>query len=216
MTVAEAVSDLELRLTGGKPSDDQPVWWPQLRQWLFIARNEILSAWISKFIDIPALVIKEYNCLLVEADQPETICGCLARYYIPLPTVVTELGDTLPVEVMSLDRNMGIVDVFIGEGRIERAVTRSEARMLLDQGADELFYPVGSRIYLLGGSYPAMTRAHLALIPASAEAFADDDPFPAPAEIHKSILDAAEEIGSRQIGKPQDITNDAQAAPASL
>ena len=217
MTVAEAVSDIELRLTGGKPSDDQPLWRPQIKSWLFTVWSSLLPQYIDKFIDIPGQVIKEYNCQLVKSDSPQVVCGCVPRYYIELPTFVDDTGETSTVEVVGLQRNMGVVDVFIGEGRLERAVTRSELRILSDiSDNEEFFYLLGDRIYVFGGHYPSAVRAHLALIVVSAGAYSDTDEFPAVGLLLDDVLKKAEEIGLRQMGAPQDITNDTQAAPASL
>ena len=189
------------------------MWYPQLKLWLFQARNAMLPAWIRKNVDIPASVVKEYNCRVVQTD--EVVCNCKPRYYVALPTYEQD-GQTRTVEILSLDRNRGIVDVFIGVSRLERAVTRSELRQLVDIGGEEIFYPVSDRIYLFGGNYPPSIRVHLALIITSAEAFDLSDQFPAPGELLLPIMEEAEKIGLRQIGKPQDITNDGQAAPASL
>ena len=218
MTKAVALADLELRLSGGKPSDDQAIWYPQLMAWLEIAIEAELKAETSKDLaaiqDIPGNAIKEYNCQAISTEEADDWCGPCDKHYIDLPTFVDSLGDTVSVRVPRLDRNMGVYGVWIGSSQIERAATRQELIRYTDFGGGEFWYLLGSRVYIYGGHYPSKSKASLHLLVVSLEALGDNDEIPAISPL--AVLDAAEAIGRRQMGLPQDITNDGQAAPESL
>jgi hypothetical protein len=218
MTKADAISDLELRLTGGKPSDDVMLWRSQMSAWLGQAINAQLEATMGRtrteaIGEIPGQLYKEYTCQAVVSEVGDDWCGPGKRYFVPMPSYTTSGGDIEQVAVAALPRNMGI-HVWIGSQKIERAASRGEVRRLLDFGCDEFWYLLGERVYLHGGNYPSKVKVLLQLLVTSIDALDDSDPIPALNP--KEVLDMAEEIGRRQMGTPQDITNDGQAAAASL
>lgn len=218
MTKAFAVADLELRLTAGKPSDDATVWRGQLQAWIGQAADAQIRAAVGRDVDaigeLPGQAIKEYNCQAVTTEAGNEWCGPCPKHFVPMPSYTNELGETKRVTVPALPRNMG-VSVWIGTQKIERAASRAEMLRYLDFGSDEFWYLLGDRVYIQGGHYPTKTKVSLHLLVTSIEALDDDDEIPA--FDPQAVLDAAEQIGRRQgFGLPQDITNDGQAATASL
>lgn len=218
MTKAQAIADLELRLSGGKPSDDLSLWYPQLRAWLEQAVEAQLQSEVGRDVDaiqdIPGQAVKEYDCLAVATRAADAWCGPCDRHYVPLPTFTNDLGETESVRIPRLPRNMGVVSVWIGTAKIERATTRSEMIRFLDFGGGEFWYLLGDRVYIYGGHYPTKTKVSLHLLVTSLEALDDGDELPCTNPME--AIAAAEEIGRRQLGLPQDITNDGQAATESL
>lgn len=110
-TRAELISDIELRIYQGKPSDDVELEHSQIAHWIDMTRDSILTeklnrAYVSRIGINPFYVTKE-ECLALTLEDSQCLEDCgSSRFYITLT------GDVLP-----LIKDSGIIRISDNYGR---------------------------------------------------------------------------------------------------
>ena len=107
-TKGELVSDLELRFTAGKPSDDFELMQEQIAHWLDVASNAILSDYFSKQLSKGGDINPEYinkSAMLAPASENITdVQASTQRYAIDISSL-----DILPIRGFS--RDYGVIRI---------------------------------------------------------------------------------------------------------
>ena len=82
-SIDNMISDVELRLSHAKPSDDFAIPREQIRFWLDTASASLMSEWIKKRNggEVPAQIIKPYDCLLVQTEEDTCVGSCNTYNY---------------------------------------------------------------------------------------------------------------------------------------
>ena len=70
------------------------------------------------------------------------------------------------------------------------------------------FSRVGDRVYLFNGIFPSYCHLSAHIASCDSTDLADTDNYPTVDEVIPLILEEAEKIGAREIGKPQDLQDD--------
>ena len=195
MTVAKAIADILERL--GQNSDDASISERQVGCWLMAASCKLTAEYSRRFGFDNADTLSK----LVECQAITTKKGDFYEAYVDLPYSVFQYGDVDGVQLVM--RPGGNCIEPIGS-----MMEYKNQQYMTFGGSQEGYVRIGDRIYLTGGKYPEDLKLSLLILPDDIEAFEDSDAFPAPKELHYDILEAAEVIGNRQLGRPVDITND--------
>lgn len=113
VTKGQLISDVELRLTKGKPSDDLAVYRNQIAYWLDIERDNLLTDILSRSIsdgdDIDPYYIESDLCispLMISDDCVD--CDNKKRFYIDLTRDVLRLPDDRGIVRMVDNRGLNI------------------------------------------------------------------------------------------------------------
>lgn len=203
MTKEKIVSDLILRLTGGKPSDDMEFDYNQCLDWLDQARSAAVSQWIrqSGGMYIPPGLFKRYECQSFTTETPECVFGgCFSNTYLDIERPI------------SLREERGI-RISRQNGRTLNRLTSPQEYQIIKRlrfaKEDTFWYRVGERVYFIGNEKINHNYKFIVdLVPASTSSLADTDQYPIIEELYPTIMAMAEEIGLRQAKVPIDINND--------
>lgn len=202
------VSDVMLRINP-KPSDDNPIQPEQVKHWLSSIAAGLTAEWIRKRNggQVPAQIIRPYDCLVVQSEGETCLSGCCTRYYIQLPAN----EDGTPLNVLSLPNDGGMVQVLQGQKSFVRlpGIAEMQAHMKLEF-ADKFTYfaRMADKVYLFNGVFPSYCRLTAYVASCDVTGLADEDNFPAPDDVIPAILEQAEKIGLREIGQPLDLQDD--------
>jgi hypothetical protein len=206
-TIGQMIDDLELRLFGGKPSDDSPIPRAQMRFWLDSANAQTLSAWVKINGEVPAYLISRLECLLIKSSTPTCISGCTTYEYIELPK--NSRGNYK--SVLSLPEDRGIIQVVMGENSLIRLTNPRQLSMMIgSKFGDEYgyFYRIGGKIYIFNGVYPSFCRMSVDAVVVDTSDTPETDPYPTIDELIPAILEQAEKIGTRELGSRYDLQDD--------
>lgn len=206
-TIGQMIDDLELRLFGGKPSDDSPIPRSQMRFWLDSANAQSLSAWVRVNGEVPAYLVTELDCLLIKTATPTCISGCDTNQYLELPK--NNRGNFK--SILALPEDRGIIQVVMGENSLIRLTNpRQVSMMTKSQFGDEYgyFYRIGGRIYIFNGIYPSFCRMNVHAVVTDTSDYLETDPYPTIDELVPAILEQAEKIGLRELGGRYDLQDD--------
>ena len=206
--IIDLISDIELRLSGGKVSDDFQIDRRQILFWLDNARNALMddliktmgSSAISNFLTV-------LECQ--EIKQIEKPCGTTCNVYdyiIDIPTLPIEMGAT----------DSGMYRVETQAGRVIKRIEVGEKERIYSfkfskpSNKNIYYYRIGTRLYILGGSDGFKRGGKVNILYAQGSTL--DLPLESEYPIHSSLvelaLQSAEEIGRRELGIPQDDGND--------
>lgn len=148
-TKNQIISDVELRLTKGKPSDDMSVRRNQISYWIDLVRDQIVSETIEQGIaedrSINPYYIEKDSCLVPvkEADDCVDCEEGKRRFYI-----------TLTRDVMPLIEGRGIVRVIDSDGRTLPVTTFHQLEMFRNlmfaqpTRKNQMCYREGRNIYI--------------------------------------------------------------------
>jgi hypothetical protein len=213
MTKNQIVSDIILRLTRGKPSDDLELEPQQVAHWVDL----VLPGLVKKTLDekilagrpIEAGYIKHEECSeLLLRDKNCT--DCLDNIYY-----------VIKCEPINLVRDRGIVRVATSDGTAVDKVFISEVDNIMSMtwtrpSLDHLvYYREGCNIYILGLTKNTMHLADFDIWyvpkPAVLEELEDDDELFIGDDLLAPLADEVEKIGRRQLYQSgEDIENDGQ------
>lgn len=203
MTKHQIVSDLILRLTGGKPSDDMELDYDQVADWLDQARAMAIADWIRRNggMYVPPGLFKRYECQNFTTQTPECVFGnCFSNTYLDIERPLT------------LREERSIRIQFTNGRTVNRLTSPQEYQIykrLKFTNPEIFWYRVGSRVYLIGGKPINSNYSFFVdLIPASTVNLADTDEYPIIEELLPAVMQMAEEIGARELKIPMDINND--------
>ena len=214
-TKGELVSDLELRLTKGKPSDDIELERSQIAHWLDIAANTVLADALMKekrkFDDIDAQYIKASDYISPVEETLTDVNAAYRRFYIPISTL-----DILPfrghyrdygIVRINNNKNQNIVEITYDDSDFYKNLWFASPSCNNIQ-----WYREGGKVFLDGidSSNAASEKFRLFYVaPIDSSTLEDTDEYPLADNLLSIISDLAEEIGRKQIYESiADLEND--------
>ena len=204
-SIIKMISDIELRLYGGKPSDDAEIDHDQIRFWLDEVNKRLITDYIDKN-GIPPEILRRIECLEVKHSDKD--CGaCMSKNFIELPK--NKDGSTL--SVLSLPDDGGIVELLKGNKPVYRLKSPSEIRIRTNMrfsGDESYFYRIADKIFLYGGIYPSYCKLDLVVATIDTTDLNEDDNFPTAGALEPMILEEVEKIGLRELNSQYDTQND--------
>ncbi len=210
MTREEIRSDIELRISRGKPSDDMELAPSQIDFWIDAIRAKMIRDKVleeDSWADLGAAYGTMFDCLDITSEEVECADDCKkTRYFV-----------TIPGKIMSLKNDMGIVSVRTpGNTSINRIrITDLDAMKYIEMAkpsdVNPVYYRVNSKLYILGPNLNYLKKGDvmaLVVLARTTGAVADDDNYPISDDLVPALLDAVEAIASRQYQMSQDLSGD--------
>lgn len=202
-TRKDLISDLEMRLYGGNPSDDSVVR-SQIGAVLDTVAATVMAEWIRVRNGgiVPASITTPYTSVIKKREDE-----CFkAQYYAEYPK--DSEGNTLPLLGLPMDE--GLVEVEVGKQRVISSVSYPLLRNSQElRFGKKMVYALrtSNEIQLYGGMFLEGAPVRLWGV------FIDTDPesdkkYPLLDELQSSALNAAEEILRRELGTKQDLVDD--------
>lgn len=211
-TKGELISDIELRLSGGKPADDFEIDRPQIGHWLDVTRDglvkTVLDTQINKYGTVDDYYIVREAC---KVPTEETL-ACVDEDY-------EKMSFNLNFTPMSLRKNMGVVKVVTDEYKLVYPADVISINMVIDlpfaAPSEDLliYYTEKNKITIEGLNKNVISDPNLIVyyIPQYSNSdIAEADEFLISDDLLGILLDEVEAIGRRQLGIPQDIDNDGE------
>lgn len=191
------ISDIELRIYGGKPSDDATITHAQIAEWINDINKTLLSEWIKKE-GIPNDLVKTYDCIALTKEQ--IVCGCTTKQYFELP-----------VDALSLPEDKGIIQIIVGNKPFYPLKKPSQVRLFknlpFNQG-EGYYYREGNKIYLFNRELPSFCKVSVTLISSDITNMSYSEDMPTVDELIPMIKAEAVKIGLAQLGSRYDTLND--------
>jgi hypothetical protein len=201
------IDDVELRLFGGKPSDDSPVPRAQIKFWLDSANAMVLTDWIKRNNEVPSSIVTPIECLLVKTQTSTCISGCETKQYIELP----KNNNGQYKYILTLPEDKGVVQVVQGTQNIIRLTNPRQLSMMLKTHFGKqypYFYRIGGKIYLFNGIFPSFCRLTVYAVIIDTTDMAETDQFPTIDELIPAVTEMAEKIGQRELQGQYDLIDD--------
>jgi len=207
-SISKMISDVHLRLNP-KPSDDMSVNRKQIRFWLDSVAGSLTSDWIKKKNggEVPAQIIQSFDCLIVQTEEEQCINGCNTKYYFELP----KNPDSSVKSILSLPGDAGLVQVLQGTKQLIRVtnIAQVQLQMKLEFSNGFVYFSrVGDRVYLFNGVFPSYCHLSAHIASCDSTGMDESENYPTVDEVIPMILEEAEKIGTREIGKPKDLQDD--------
>lgn len=208
-TVQKMIDDLELRFTGGKPSDDFEGSRLQYQFWIDNANGALLPTWIQKVNggQVPPSLIRKLECLTVKTEYPECEGGCCTYDYVQFPKDVNG-NAILP---LALPDDKGVILMYQGAMPIYRLPSPTMLSVMsnLRNGSKTpYFYRIGDKLYLFNGIFTSYSKLTVMAVFSDTSNLKDTDAYPTVDDLIPQILDEAEKIGRRQFNTKQDLQDD--------
>jgi hypothetical protein len=194
-TKKELVSDIKLRLSRGKPSDDFEVDDRQVGFWLDSIRAKLVrdKAVYDRGIDLSDFceLFEAVNISKVEKVADD---GCDSVFY----------KSKLPVSVMALPNEGGIISIETQGGTEIRRINISDRlrfkglKFASPSKEKPTFHRVNDEIYYEGGTDSWLNNGVVNMYLISEETTTEGD-YPISSELIPILLDGAEEIGRRML-----------------
>jgi hypothetical protein len=210
ITREKLISDIELRLTKGKPSDDLELERSQIGHWVDAVRDELVTAQLNKSLrdgkSVNPIYVEKIPCLEIQVDDDTCTTDCYDIGYIELPN-----------NPLGLYRDMGILKVATNENLTVHKTSVTGIELLKDLPFSKatkenlLYYRVGKKIYIEGISKKItnLEEFHVWYVPSYKDSnITDLEEYKIDDEVLPVLLDAVEEIGRRQLGGQEDLEND--------
>jgi len=203
MLKGDIISDIELRLTRGKPSDDFETDQRQIAFWMDSIRGQLLSNWIEKYGDIPPQALTHFDCKVAISSTPTCVVGtCYTKHSITISPV------------LQLKEDKGVYRVALqGDKEIDRYRTSAEQdilkhiRLARPTNSHPAWYRIDDKVFLLGTLPNANVQLDLVL--SSTTTVTDTDDYPLPDELINILIEEAVKKGLSQISQGVlDLTND--------
>lgn len=208
-TKSKYISDIELRLTKGNPSDDLELERRQIAHWLDIVRDELTAGELTKGstspenIDPYLLDVEEF----VGVTEETPTIGAVDKQFVTLTNSPLRLFKDRGIVKVLGDDNVVINKTF----PIQLGVINS-LRHSAPSTENMLHYRIGNKLYILGmdsalildyGIYVYYVRSY------SLSPVGEDDEFKVPPDLVPLMLDEVEAIARRQMQQTdEDIIND--------
>lgn len=206
-TRSDHAADVELRLTGGKPSQDFDIPRAQINKWLDDAYADLISQYQrnnggevsgATYLWFKGVTVNGYvNNVTVKDDGTEYFC------YLPASPLEFELG-------------AGIKVVKIADGVQLNRIRPYDAEVMPNlkfAKLDYAYYFVSGRLVVLlpfsftKRSASAKLDILMAIAPSAGDV-PDSAPYPVPTSMVSILIEKATEIGRKQLGIPQDLVAD--------
>jgi hypothetical protein len=215
-TKQELVSDIELRVTRGKPSDELEIEQDQIVHWLEVAANSVVADYLNKKIRSKKAIPPEYiqKVLAIQLAQetaPSNIDDGI-RHYL----------DFSSYNVMPLEKDRGIVRVATLSGKRVNSVEEEDHNMLeglyFSKPAREnlLWYREGDEIFIegYGDQIVSAVKMNVYYVPViDISSLADTAEVKMTDDVVAIVLDVVEDMALRQLGADfEDLQNDGTQA----
>lgn len=211
MTKNQLISDIILRITAGKPSDDLEIEPSQVAFWINIVRDAIVKAYLDDKVE-EGLSIDDYfviqeSCKPLNSETDPSIDDDKERIYIRLKKVPMEVyKDRAVVRVITNEGS------FINKGRLSTIDTIHHLNYAKPSITNLVYYRDGKTKLVIEG-IPLELRDVVEIIvwyvpKEDLLCLADDDEVSIPNELLPEILQAVEDIARRELYGPEDKEND--------
>lgn len=207
-TRSELISDLELRLSRWKPSDDFELPRSLMSHWLDLARDQVVQADIENSLKENEKIDKKYlkrlNALRPLKEEVPTNIDCGVRFYIDLEE-----------DVMGLKGDVGVWSVVNNAGKILSRYEYDDIDPIKDlhfskpKVGNQMYYREGTKLFIEGISEELLNRLYYnaTIVPSDFGDDNDEDSFSADDSLLAIIMEIAEEIGLRNMRVRADIDN---------
>jgi len=217
-TKGALVSDIELRLSRGKPSNDFEIERSQIEHWLDLARDEIVSQKLNSQImsdeDIDPFYIAKFGEYSAELEQ-EVALACTKRHVF-----------SLDKDILSLVEDRGIDRVVATSGKILIQSTFDQIEYLQDlwfskpSNENMMWYREGNKFFVYGLSDITRSRIKFQVFGVQSNVgstLSDEDKYPISDDITEIVIEKAEEIGLRELyGELEDRSSDGNQPPKEV
>ena len=198
MTRNELISDIEMRLYGGNPSDDS-ISKAQIGFVIDTSTASVMSEWIRVKNNgyTPSSITTEYTRPVKKRFNTYN----KTEYYIDMPTG----ANGKPIPLLSLYATEGLVDVVVGSQKIVRtdSIALLKNTLELKFGGKTAYYMwKNNEILLYNGQFIEGCDALVYGV------FMDADKYPLVEDAREMVLNLAEETLRRELGTKQDLLDD--------
>lgn len=198
-------SDLILRWTQGRPSDDFPIPDKQIDFWLDRVRASLIQQELDSNNTID---LNSYLTFLPCQDIEEysTDCSDCDKYRVSIP------------EVINSKRDIGVYSVETESGDTIKRVRPNEVKRFkaLRWGGIDVsqpsYYRVGNYLYIVGGlqTFLSNGKVNLYLVLSDTSSISDEEEYPIGADLLPILLDSIEQKGLMELGTIKDDLNDGE------
>lgn len=211
MTKNQLISDIILRITAGKPSDDLEIEPSQVAFWINIVRDAIVKAYLDDKVE-DGLSIDDYfvipeSCKPLNSETDPCIDDDKERIYIRLKR-----------EPMDIYKDRAIVRVITNEGSFINKARLSTIDVIHNLNFAKpainnlVYYRDGKTKLVIEGIPQEMKNVVEILVwyvpKEDILCLDDDDEVSIPNELLPEILQAVEDIARRELHGPEDKKND--------
>lgn len=212
-TLQELQSDLELRLTRGKPSDDIELDKRQSKHWFVTSRDAMVAndqnARLRAGLDIDKFYLETEECKVLENNN-STCVGedCFDKYYVDATYDILKLDDDKGLYHVTNHDNIELHQIDHADIDILRSLKFAKP------AHDNLtFFREGTRLYIQGVKKRSKQFVNITVtyIPAlQSKTLTDTEQFPIAPDLIAPLLDTVEEIARREMDlrNYEDVTND--------
>lgn len=208
-TRREIRSDIILRLTAGRPSDDFEIDDRQINFWVDTVRAMILDEKLrsdASYSLEPFITSFDGISILKESINGAEEGINDTRYYSELPGQVLKLKDDTGIYLVETN---GGETVFRIKPSDKKRI--KNLRWAKPNHSKIAYYRVNDRIIYQGGTSNFLKNGKVNMLLVLSDTTAnigDDDEYPIPADILPLLLQSVEEVGRRELGIQMDMAND--------
>ena len=205
-TRSQIRSDIILRLTSGKPSDDFELDDRQIDFWIDTIRAELLLLKIKDESDKDIDSFFQFiDCLPIQKEVP---CedDCNARYYVELPSKPIDLKDDSGIRLVETSGGSEIKRMRVSDIHILKNLRFSNP-----SPSNMAFYRIDTKLIIRGGTVNFLKNGKVNIVAAlsnPSSSISDDSEYPISEDLLPILLDRIEEIGRRQEMGESDLIND--------
>lgn len=204
MTRNQIISEIELRLTKGKISDDSELDKRQLAFWIDKHRALLIKQHFDVNKEVPVSALTHFDCRAAESELPACLTDTVyTRFYIDIPDVIQLYDDKGVYRVAPQ-----------GGNPLDRLRTTGERDILQysrwSKPSDDhpAWYRIENKIYLVGKRFTNYTIECDLVIADTTTDVADTAEYPLPNDMVALLVEAAVKDGIQQLQMPADINND--------
>jgi hypothetical protein len=215
-TKGELVSDLELRFTEGKPSDDIEIERDQLAFWLDLAANSLVADQLSKQMsrkeDVNPQYIQPSGYLTAQEEGLAEVNAAYERYSIDISglRILPFRGKSRDFGVVRVQDNLNkqLVEITYDDSDFYR-----DLKFACPSSSNQQWYREDGKIYLDGVDFSNVNLRQYRVFyvqSIDSSSLTDAQDYPVGEDILSMIVDIAEEIGWGQLREQpvHDLEND--------
>lgn len=212
MTRGKLISDIELRLTKGKPSDDLELERAQIGHWLDVVRDELVKADLDSELSegkpLDTFYITRETCISPTVEDLACVDDSIDEY-----------AYTLTSTPMHLHNDQGVIMVRTDEDDLVMPTSLIDIQMIKDMqftkpsNTNFVYYREGDKLVFFGLNRnpindPKFIVYYIPQYTAASPSEADE--FKIRDHLVGVLLDSVEQIARRQMSTFEDLENDAQ------
>lgn len=208
-TKSELISDIHLRLSAYKPSDDTEIPRSLIGHWLEIARDAVVlgEAEGAEEVNVDAIddfYLERYECSISQKEVSSCRKDC--RYIISFPEVYFNNNEGIKrVIVLRLDDSFGNKMIKVTRDYADSIKGLDYAK---PKSGNLMWYREQNKLIILGLDERAANNTKFDIFFVPSVETAEEDEFPVLPDDLPEILDYVEEIGRRALSLPADYDND--------